>query len=124
HDDLLQGSAFVSGPLMRDRLYWALGGEYNDQERDSVISSPLAPGTFTGQYKQTLLFGRLHAGLDSKNHPLGRFSLDRFTYTNPADAVGGLALPSAARTFRRNTLSAQLGEQSVISSNSFNDARR
>jgi hypothetical protein len=104
-------------------LYWALGGEYNDQERDSVISSALAPGVFTGQFKQTLLFGRLDAELGSQNHLLGRFSLDRFTDTNPADAVGGLALPSAARTFRRSTLSAQLGMSSVISSDSFNDAR-
>jgi hypothetical protein len=122
-DELTQGSGFLSGPLVHDRAYFAVGGEYSDQDRDSIITSALAPGTFTGHYKQTLFFGRLDADLNPANHLLGRVNLDRFSDTNPADAVGGVALPSAARTFRRDTREAQIGETAVISDAIFNDAR-
>jgi outer membrane receptor for ferrienterochelin and colicin len=123
HDELKQGSAFLSGPFVRDRAYWSLAGEYNDQDRDSIITSPLAPGVFTGNFKQTLLFGRADAELNDRNHLFGRFSYDHFKDTNPADAVGGNNLPSAARTFRRDTQAAQLGETAVLSESAFNDAR-
>lgn len=122
-DELKQGSAFFSGPLVRDRIYWSAAAEYNDQERDSVITSPLAPDVFTGTYKQRLFFGRLDADLNQSNHMLARFTLDHFTDTNPADAVGGVALPSAARTFRRDTQTLQLNESSVLSGSAFNDVR-
>jgi outer membrane receptor protein involved in Fe transport len=122
-DELKQGSAFFSGPLVHDRVYWAAAGEYNDQDRDSIITSPLAPGTFTGSYKQRLFFARVDADLSESNHLLGRFNLDHFTDTNPADAVGGVALPSAARTFRRDTQALQLNESSVLSGSAFNDVR-
>lgn len=122
-DELLQGSVFLSGPLVRDRVYWSVAGERSDQDRDSIITSALSPGVFTGNYKQTLLFGRLDADLDDANHLLARLSLDHFTDTNPADAVGGVAQPSAARTFRRDTQAALLGETAVLGANAFNDAR-
>jgi outer membrane receptor for ferrienterochelin and colicin len=122
-DVLKQGSGFFSGPLVRDKAYWAFGGEYSDQDRDSIITSALAPGTFTGHFKQTLLFGRLDADLNPANHLLGRANLDRFSDSNPADAVGGVALPSAARTFRRDTRLAQIGETAILSDALFNDAR-
>lgn len=122
-DELAQGSAFFSGPLVRDRVYWSAAGEYSDQDRDSIITSSLAPGTFTGHYKQSLFFGRLDADLNDSNHMLARYDLDRFTDTNPADAVGGVALPSAARTFRRKTQSLQLNESAVLSGSVFNDVR-
>lgn len=123
HDELWQGSAFFSGPLVRDRVYWALAGEHNDQDRDSVITSPLSPGVFTGNFKQTLLFGRLDAELNQSNHLLARLSLDHFRDTNPADAVGGVALPSAARTFTRDTQAVLLGETAVLGADAYNDAR-
>ncbi|HEX2642827.1 MAG TPA: TonB-dependent receptor, partial [Thermoanaerobaculia bacterium] len=123
HDELLQGSAFVSGPLLHDRVYWALGAEHSDQDRDSVITSALAPGTFTGEARQTLLFGRLDADLSDQHHLVGRYDLDRLSDSNPADAVGGIALPSAARTFRRETQAIQVSEAAVLSGSAFNDAR-
>ncbi|HTQ78892.1 MAG TPA: TonB-dependent receptor, partial [Thermoanaerobaculia bacterium] len=72
---------------------------------------------------QTLLFGRLDADLDTRNHLFGRFDSDHFTDTNPQDAVGGVSLPSAARIFRRNTENAQVGDSSVLTSSAWNDAR-
>jgi hypothetical protein len=123
HDELAQGSAFLSGPIARDRAYWSIAGEHNDQDRDSIITSPLDPGVFTGHYKQTLLFGRLDADLNSQHHLLGRFDLDRFADDNPQDVVGGVTLPSAGRTFRRDTEQAQIGETAVLSDSLYNDAR-
>lgn len=123
HDQLKQGSAFLSGPLARDKAYWSIAGETNDQDRDSVITSARAPGVFTGNFKQKLLFARVDADLNERHHLFGRASYDHFTDTNPADAVGGVTLPSAARTFRRNTQALQVGEAAVLGANAFNDAR-
>jgi outer membrane receptor protein involved in Fe transport len=122
-DELKQGSAFFSGPLARDRAYWSIAGEYNDQDRDSIITSPLAPGVYTGSYKQRLFFVRADADLNAQNHLFGRFNLDHFSDTNPQDVVGGINLPSAGRTFRRDTDTAQIGDTAVLGANAFNDAR-
>jgi hypothetical protein len=55
-DELKQASGFFSGPLAQDRAWWSVAGEYNDQDRDSIITSALAPGIFTGEYRQRLFF--------------------------------------------------------------------
>ncbi|HEX3554786.1 MAG TPA: TonB-dependent receptor [Thermoanaerobaculia bacterium] len=123
HDELKQGSGAFAGPIVRDHAYWSIAGEYNDQDRDSIITSPLAPGVFTGNYKQKLFFGRADLDLNAQHHLFARFSLDHFTDTNPQDVVGGNTLPSAGRTFRRNTQAAQLGDTAVLGANAFNDAR-
>ncbi len=122
-DELKQASGFFSGPLIQDRAWWSVAGEYNDQDRDSIITSALAPGLFTGEYRQRLFFARADMELNDQNHLMGRYDLDRFSDTNPADAVGGVALPSAARTFRRETQALQLSESAVLSGSAFNDAR-
>lgn len=123
HDELKQGSAFLSGPFVRDRAYWSVAGEYNDQDRDSIITSPLAPGAYTGHFTQRLFFARADAELNEANHLFGRFDLDHFTDTNPQDVVGGITLPSAGRDFTRDTEEAQVGETAVLSDSAFNDAR-
>jgi hypothetical protein len=123
HDRLDQGSGFLSGPLIKDRVYGSVAAEYSNQDRDSVITSPLAPGVFTGNYQQELVFARIDADLDPSNHLFGRFDLDSFTDTNPGDAVGGLSLPSDARTFRRDTQALEIGETAVLSDTLYNDAR-
>jgi outer membrane receptor protein involved in Fe transport len=122
-DELKQGSAFLSGPIVRDRAYWSVAGEYNDQDRDSIITSPLAPGTYTGHYKQRLFFARADAELNEANHLFGRLDYDHFTDTNPQDVVGGINLPSSGRDFKRDTESVQVGETAVLSDSAFNDAR-
>jgi hypothetical protein len=122
-DQLWQGSGVLSGPIVSDRLYFLAGGEYNSQDRDSAITSPLAPGVYTGFYRQRLFFTRVDADLSSSQHLIARFNLDNFSDSNPQDAVGGLTLPSAGRAFRRNTYSGQLAETAVFSETAFNDAR-
>ncbi|HEY0554949.1 MAG TPA: TonB-dependent receptor, partial [Thermoanaerobaculia bacterium] len=123
HDELKQGSAFLSGPIVRDRAYWSIAGEYNDQDRDSIITSPLAPAVYTGNYKQKLFLARADVDLNPGNHLFGRFDLDHFTDTNPQDVVGGITLPSAGRDFKRNTQAVQVGEMAVLSDAAYNDLR-
>jgi hypothetical protein len=122
-DRLGQASGVVSGPIKENRTFFLLGAEYNDQRRDAVITSRLAPGLYTGQYQQGLFFGRLDHRINEHHTLAGRLNFDRFTDTNPADAVGALNLPSAARVFHRRTYAGQLSEIATISSSLINEAR-
>lgn len=122
-DTLGQYSGQVSGPIFKDRTHFLVSAEYNRQNRDAVITSSLAPGLFTGEYRQTLFLGRLDHRINDRNTIFGRFSLERFFDSNPSDAVGGIALPSAARTFTRNTYTAQISETATLSNRIVNEVR-
>ena len=127
-DKLHQFSGAISGPLVKDRTHVFIAGEYNHQNRDSGFRSVspnqtvLAAGVFTGQFRQSLLQARLDHQFNQSHTLTGRFNFDRFSDTNPSDAVGGTALPSAARTFRREAYSAQLSETAIISPSILNEA--
>ena len=121
-DRLKQLSGVVSGPIFKNRTYFLVGAEYNNQLRDSTITSLLAPGVFTGRYQQGLVIARLDHQMSERNTLTGRFNLDRFIDTNPADAVGGNNLPTAARTFRRRAYAGQLSDMIVLSPSMINEA--
>jgi len=118
-----QAGATIGGPIVKNRTYFLLSGEYTGQKRDAVITSPLDPGVFTGEFKQALAFARLDHQLTTGNTLTVRVNMDRLSDTNPSDTVGGLALPSAARDFHRDAYSAQLSDRATISPNAFNEAR-
>lgn len=122
-DRLSQVSGAISGPVTEDRTHFFVSAEHSHQNRDATITSPLAPGEFTGRMRQWLFITRLDHEINARNLLTGRFNLDRLSDTNPADAVGGLALPSAARSFHRRAYSAQLSETAVLSSRMINEAR-
>ncbi len=122
-DKLLQGSGSISGPLVRDRVHFLVADEYSAQDRDSVITSALAPGIYTGHFRQNLAFGRLDWRVNDRHSLFARLNSDTLRDTNPADAVGGLNLPSAARVFRRRTYSAVLSHTATISRSLLNEAR-
>ena len=122
-DELIQFSGVVSGPIIKDKTHFLLGAEGNWQRRDTVITSPLAPGTYPGKYRQGLFFGRVDHQINDNNLLTGRVSLDRFVDYNANDAVGGNNLPSAARTFERGTSTYQLSLTSVLSKRMVNEAR-
>jgi outer membrane receptor protein involved in Fe transport len=122
-DTLAQVSGVVSGPIIKDKTHFLVGIEYNNQFRDAVITSPLAPGIFKGHYRQELGIARLDHQFNDRNTLTARLNFDRFSDTNPADAVGGTNLPSAARTFRRRTYAAQVSETTTVSPNAVNEAR-
>jgi hypothetical protein len=122
-DRLAQVSGAISGPIIRDRTHFFVSAEHTHQNRDATITSPLAPGEFTGRMRQWLLISRVDHQINANNLLTGRFNLDRLADTNPADAVGGLALPSAARSFHRRTYSAALSEVAVLGPQIINEAR-
>ncbi|HEY7545684.1 MAG TPA: TonB-dependent receptor [Blastocatellia bacterium] len=122
-DRLFQTSGAFSGPIVRDRTHFFVSAEYNRQDRDSTITSPLAPGTFRGHARQGLFIGRVDHQINASNSLTARANFDRLSDTNPADAVGGNALPSAARTFRRRAYAAGISETAVINDHLVNEAR-
>ncbi len=122
-DRLWQLSAAISGPLVRDRTYFLVAAEYDRERRDSLITSPLAPGVFTGEARESLLFFRLDHQLTPDHSLQARLDMDRMSDSNPADAVGGLDLPSTDRIFRRRTYAAQLSETAVLGPRADNELR-
>jgi hypothetical protein len=122
-DQLAETSGVFSGPIAQDRTHFLVAAEYNDEKRDSVITTPLAPGVFRGIYHQELLMGRIDHQFNSNNTFTGRFNLDNFVDTNPQDAVGVNTLPSAARTFRRRAYTFEAAETALLSSSFVNEAR-
>src|SRR5437588_478130 len=122
-DQLAEISGTVSGPITNDRTHFLISAEYNDEKRDSVITTPLAPGVFRGIYHQELLMGRVDHKLNSRNTLSGRFNFDNFIDTNPQDNVGVNTLPSAARTFRRRGYLIQAAENTLFKPTLVNDLR-
>jgi outer membrane receptor protein involved in Fe transport len=124
YNTAIQGSGTVSGPIVKDKSYFLFSMEYTDQNRDAIITSPVEPGTvYTGNFSQTLLFARLDQQLTKNNRLTLRGNFDRFTDTNPQDAVSGVTLPSAGRNFTRNTYQAAVSDTATITPNVLNEAR-
>ncbi|MFN2529673.1 MAG: TonB-dependent receptor domain-containing protein [Pyrinomonadaceae bacterium] len=122
-DQLAQISGVFSGPIVTNRTHFLVAAEFNDQKRDSVVTSPLAPAVFRGIYHQELLMARMDHNVKEKNTLTVRFNLDNFVDSNPQDAVGGNVLLSAARNFRRRAYATQISETAVINPAVVNEVR-
>ncbi len=123
-DTLGQTAAALGGRLGHDeKTHFFLAGEFSRQDRASPVTSPVAPGSFVGHYRDWLGFLRLDRQLNTNNNAFLRANFDDFYDTNPNGTVGGNTLPSVARTFRRRTYSGELGETAVLSPNILNNLR-
>jgi len=123
-DTLGQGSLAVSGPIGSSaRTHYFAGGEYSAQDRASPVTSPIAPGSYVGQYRGWLGFLRLDHRIDERNDLFFRGGADGFHDTNPNGTVGGNTLPTVARVFRRRTYSGVLGETAALRPTLLNAAR-
>lgn len=122
-DRLEDFSGAFSGPIVEDRTHFFVSGEYDNQHRDSTITSPLAPGHFTGAIHRGLFISRLDHQFNDANTLTARFNFDRDHDTNPQDIVGGNSLPTTDRIFQRKTYAAAISETAVLSSNKLNEAR-
>ncbi len=122
-DTLGQTAVALSGPVVGDKTQFSLAGEFNRQTRASPVTSPLVPGSFVGRYRGWLGLLRLDHQIDSNNHAFLRANFDSFFDTNPNGIVGGASLPSVARTFRRRTFAAVLGETAVLGPHLLNNVR-
>jgi Carboxypeptidase regulatory-like domain len=122
-DRLLQFSGALGGALVKNRAFYLLAGEGSRQDRDSAITSALAPGIYRGEYRGGLGMTRLDYQINDRHRAGLRLNADRFDDSNPNDAVGGLALPSSARIFSRATYGAQAFATSVFSPRLVSEAR-
>ena len=123
-DKLAQGAASVSGPIgSGGKTHFFASGEYSSQDRVSPVTSPVAPQEFVGEYRGWLGLLRLDHQLTSTNNLFFRADADYFHDTNPNGIVGGNSLPSVARTFKRKTYSASLGDTAAITPTLVNNAR-
>ncbi len=124
YNTLAQGSAMVSGPIVKDKTFFLASYEYTNQNRDAVITSPVDPGAiYSGTFNQNLFFGRIDHQFSQNNLLTIRGNFDRFTDSNPQDAVSGVNLPTTARTFARNTYQAALVDTATLTPNVVNEAR-
>ncbi len=121
---MAQGSGTVSGPIVRDKTFFLASVQYSDQQRAAVITSPVTPGAvYEGDFNQWLGLFRLDQMIGNNNRLTLRGNLDRFSDSNPQDAVSGATLPTAARVFTRNTYQAALTDDWTLSPTMVNDFR-
>src|SRR5580704_1782684 len=116
-------SGAFSGPLLSDRTQFLVAGEYNHQNRDAVITSPLDAAIFPGNYKQGLFLLRIDHRLTAHDHLMLRANFDIFTDTNPQDVVAGVSLPTTDRVFTKDTFAAAASDTHTFNSNFINEAR-
>ena len=122
-DTLSQTSGMFAGPLVPNKLHFLAAAEYNHQNHDATITSPLQPGLYTGRISQALALGGLDGQLSASHSLALRLSADHLSDSNPNDAVGGVALPSAARIFRRASYGIHFNETAVLNPRTINEAR-
>ncbi len=121
-DKMTQGALTFSGPLSHATQFF-VAGEYTSQDRASPITSPLAPGSYEGEYRGWLGLIRLDHQINDRNNLFLKSNADAFRDTNPNGIVGGNSLPSVARVFSRRTYTEELGETATLSPNMVNTAR-
>jgi hypothetical protein len=129
-DVLNQFSGAFGGPIVRDKTFLFVAGDYTRQDRTTYFSQipatlALLNGatTYTGNYRQGLVDGRLDHKLNANHTLMVRVNVDRFYDTNPSDAVSSTTLPSAARVYRHHTYSLQGNETAILGPSMLNELR-
>ncbi len=121
-DKLSQGALTFSGPLGKATQFFA-SGEYTSEDRASPIISPVAPGSYVGEYRGWLGLIRLDHQVNDRNNLFFKSNADGFHDTNPNGIVGGNSLPSVARVFARRTYTEEAGETATITPTLVNNVR-
>ena len=130
-DALGQYSGSIGGPIIKDKTFFFVAGDYTRQNRTAFLSPSLpafvlpADGdlSYTGHYRQTLINGRLDHSFTPSEMLMLRANVDRMYDDNPQDAVGGTSAPTVARRYSRKAWTTQANATSVLSSNLLNEAR-
>jgi outer membrane receptor protein involved in Fe transport len=130
-DELHQISGSIGGPLVKNRTFFFVTGDYTQQDRTTQLS-PTLPSfvlptdgslTYDGYYRQGLLNGRFDHKLTPSQSLMVRSNYDHFYDTNPNDAVVGTSAPTVARRYTRGSESVQANHTTIVSGNLLNEAR-
>src|SRR5262245_46530392 len=130
-DELHQVSGSIGGPLVKDRTFFFVTGDYTHQDRTTQLS-PTLPSfvlpsdgslTYVGHYRQGLVSGRLDHKLTPSQTLMWRGNVDHMYDTNPNDAVVGTSAPTVARRYTRKSWTTQVNHTTVFSGNLLNEAR-
>ncbi|HVZ19944.1 MAG TPA: TonB-dependent receptor, partial [Vicinamibacterales bacterium] len=130
-DTLNQGSVTLGGPIVRDKTFFFASDDFTQQNRTAYLSASLpsfvlpADGSlvYQGKYRQELLDARVDHKFTPTETLMVRANVDRFSDTNPQDAVGGTAAPTVARTYKRHGWSLQANHTSILSPALLNEVR-
>jgi hypothetical protein len=130
-DELNQVSASVGGPMVKDKTFFFVTGDYTAQDRTTYLSSTLPPFvlppdgslTYIGHYRQKLLNARVDHRLSSTQSLMVRANYDHFYDTNPNDAVVGTSAPTVARRYTRGSRSIGINHTHVLGASLLNEAR-
>jgi hypothetical protein len=130
-DVLSQGSGTIGGPLVKDKTFFFVSGDYTRQDRTSFVS-PTLPSfllpddgnlAYVGHYRQGLLNARVDHKVTPMQTLMVRLNVDRFSDTNPNDAVGGTSAPSVARRYTRGAVTMNGTDTWVLGANLLNELR-
>ena len=123
-DNLKQARALFSGPLgAAQATHFFVAGEYSWEDRNSPVTSPVAPGSFVGHYRGWDGDAKLDHQFSQANTVFLRFGADSFRDSNPQGTVGGNTLPTAGRSFARRTYMVEGGDTVVFSPTLLNNFR-
>jgi len=130
-DSLNQFSGSLGGPIVKQKTFFFVADDYTRQNRTALLSNALpafvlpANGdlSYIGKYHQELFDGRIDQRLSDRQTLAFRGNVDRFSDTNPQDAVGGTNAPSVARTYVRRSWTMQVSHSAVLSPTLHNEAR-
>ena len=129
-DKLNQFSGTLGGPIVKDKMFFFVSADHTAQDRTTFLS-PSLPSfvlqngdlSYTGQYRQSLIDGRVDDQLTQSQSLFLRANIDRFYDTNPQDTVGGTNAPTVARKYSRASWTAQMNDTWILGPNLLNEAR-
>ncbi len=129
-DVLNQYSGSFGAPIVKDRTFLFVTGDYTRQDRTTFLS-PTLPSfvlengslEYVGHYRQKLFNGRLDHQLSPSQSLMFRTNVDTFFDTNPNDAVIGTNAPTTARRYSRSSITGQVNYTYVVNPHLLNEVR-
>jgi hypothetical protein len=129
-DVLNQFSGSFGAPIIKDRTFFFVAGDYTRQDRTTALS-PTLPSyvldngslEYTGHYRQGLVDTRVDHKISPTQNLMIRYNYDHFYDTNPNDAVVGTSAPTVARRYTRGSWTLQGNHTSVLKPTLLNEAR-
>ena len=130
-DALNQVSGTIGAPFVKDQTFFFATADVTRQDRTTFLSPALpafllpADGhlDYVGNYRQGLFNGRIDHKVTPRQTLMFRVNVDRFSDTNPNDAVAGTSAPSVARKYTRGSVTGNVSDTWVLSPNLLNEAR-